>query len=93
MSDLSQSKEPQSKKPPNASDKPVTRYQFANNPAMKRAWLRNLLFGFAITLPLSLYGLGTELWQAKNLLEIYGVVVVTCLVLLPIYAAIVRELS
>lgn len=73
-------------------NKPSSQYQFANNPAMNRAWLRNLLFGFAIAMPLSLYGLGMELWQTKNLVEIYGIVVVTSMVLLPIYSAIVREL-
>lgn len=73
-------------------NKLASQYQFANNPALNRTWLRNLLFGFAIAMPLSLYGLGAELWQMKNLVEIYGVVVVTCMVLLPIYSAIVREL-
>ena len=73
-------------------DPSPSQYQFANNPAMQRAWIRNLLFGFAITLPLSMVGLAVELWQAKDLLLIYGVVVVTCLGLLPIYAAIIREL-
>lgn len=67
-------------------------YQFANNPAMSRSWLRNLLFGLAIVMPLSLYGLEAQLWQTKDLLLIYGIVVATCLVLLPIYTAIVREL-
>ncbi len=67
-------------------------YEFAKHPAMNRTWLRNLLFGLAIAMPLSLYGLEAGLWQAKDLLEVYGIVVVTCLFLLPIYAAIVRQL-
>lgn len=90
MSDLSKSKEPTTEAA--VKGELPSQYEFAKNPAMNRTWLRNLLFGLAIAMPLSLYGLGAELWQTKNLVEIYGVVVVTCLVLLPIYAAIVREL-
>lgn len=76
----------------NTDDHP-TRYQFANNPVMRRSWMRNLLFGLGIAMPLSLVGLQAGLWEGKDLLLIYGVVVVTCMLLLPLYATIVRELG
>ena len=94
MSDLPNSKTQKlNAQKPASNERISTAYQFANNPAMRRSWVRNLLFGFAIAMPLSLYGLEAQLWQAKDLLSIYGIVVVTCLVLLPIYTAIVRELG
>ncbi len=68
-------------------------YRFSSNPAMSRGWLRNLVFGLALALPLALFGLGAELWLAKDLWFVFGIPVVTSMVLLPIYAAIVRELG
>lgn len=71
----------------------IAHYRFAHNPAMRRAWLRNIVFGFAIALPLALFGLGLQLWAVKDLLLVFGTPVVTSMVLLPLYAAIVRELG
>lgn len=79
-------------KQPLSAGSVVSQYQFAKNPIMNRTWMRNLLFGLGIAMPLSLFGAATNMWQAKDLLFIYGIVVVTCFFLLPLYTAIVREL-
>ncbi len=66
-------------------------YQFARNPFMNRWWIRNLLFGLVIAMPVSVFGLSAGWWQPGQLWHIMGLVVLSCMVLLPLYAAVIRE--